>query len=190
MVDIFFQTQMAEVKHLNHLQITDFSDVLIITSSQVLPSAALVWTKRPHLSLTESQADEICWCLFIKKRSCQINLFYLFYDPVINQHNVSEESSGYHIFDSWKFLTLSTWTFLWVKIDGSSPLNWQKTEDVDIVGTCPFLFKSLGYDFYEQKICLKTAEYVNTGTGWSCFSEHDQRTWQIEVKAWNQHGEI
>lgn len=56
----FFQTQMTEGKHLNHVQVTDFSDVLIIITFPGRPSAALVQMKMPHLCVTESQADENC----------------------------------------------------------------------------------------------------------------------------------
>lgn len=97
-----------------------------------------------------------------------------FYDPVINQHSISEGSRRCHIFDSGDFLTLSTPTFFRVKIDRSSLLTWQKIEGVDTVGTRPFLVKYLGYDLCEQRIHLKTAEYINMGTGWCCFREHDQ----------------
>ena len=121
----FFQTTpMTKGKHLSCVQVTDFSDVLIIINFHGLPSAALVQMKMPHRSVTESQADENCQCLFIRKRSCQTNLFYFFYDPVINQYSVLEGSSRCHIFDSGKFLTLSTPTFLQVKVDRSSLLNW------------------------------------------------------------------
>lgn len=59
---------MTEGKHLSCVQVTDFSDVLIIISFHGLPSAALVQMKMAHLSITESQADENCQCQFIKKR--------------------------------------------------------------------------------------------------------------------------
>lgn len=97
-----------------------------------------------------------------------------FYDPVINKHSVSEGSHRCHIFDSRDFLMLSTPTFFRVKIDRSSLLNWQKNEGVDTVGARHFLVKYLGYDLREQRIHLKTAEYINMGTGWCCFREHDQ----------------
>lgn len=77
----FFHTQMTESKHLNH--------VLILISFYGFHSAPLVWIKTPHLSITESQADENCQCLFIKKKPCQTNLFYFLYDPLINQHSVT-----------------------------------------------------------------------------------------------------
>lgn len=165
---------MTEGEPLSCVQVTDFSDVLVIISFHGLPSSALVRMKKPHLSIPGSQANDNCQCLFIKRRSCQTSLFYIFFDAVLNQHSVSEGSRRYHVFDFGKFLTVPTPTFFWVKIDRSSVLNWQKIEGIDAVGAHLFLVKHVGYDLCEQRIHLKTAEYINMGTGWGRFREHNQ----------------
>lgn len=165
---------MTEGEPLSCVQVTDFSDVLVIISFHGLPSSALVRMKKPHLSIPGSQADDNCQCLFIKRRSCQTSLFYIFFDAVLNQHSVSEGSRRCHVFDFGKFLTVPTPTFFRVKIDRSSLLKWQKIEGVDAVGARLFLVKHVGYDLCEQRIHLKTAEYINMGTGWGRFREHNQ----------------